>query len=409
MFKDKLKELREKNNISQYQLADKIFVSRSAIAKWENGLGMPSSDSVDMLCKFFNVSKEELLNDDDPNVIIKNVGKRSKRIITILIIILCAFVIFSCANAIATFVQIKEEEEYKISYNAFYSEKYLSEMSLKGLEMISSDDYLMIGKNAFKAKVESYDIYDKYVNYIYNKLSYSTSISYLSCGYDITRYDVSNSTHTSAIYSENYLVPTQNINDHIIEISDNMPTMYVFYYISSLDENRISKDPINVNRILLEYNKENPLHQLEMYIDQIISNDEEQISSNSYLANEYFNIEKVKINKDNYLEYFDVIYGFDSVRLQIKQEYCLKDYLKVGYNYNPFYKLFIELAFNITYINSSGKEINYKIHEKHINMMSETMDFYRGDLGLSYYDNVTFNCDFNFMDESILYILTPIQ
>lgn len=42
MFKNKLKELREKNNISQYQLAEKIFVSRSAVAKWENGLGMPS-------------------------------------------------------------------------------------------------------------------------------------------------------------------------------------------------------------------------------------------------------------------------------------------------------------------------------------------------------------------------------
>ena len=81
-----------------------------------------------------------------------------------LYLILCAFIIFNCANAIATFVQIKKDEEYKIFYNAFYSEKYLSEVNLKGLEMISSDDYLMIGKNAFKAKVESYDIYDKYAD-----------------------------------------------------------------------------------------------------------------------------------------------------------------------------------------------------------------------------------------------------
>ena len=99
-MKFRIKQARKSVNLNQYQLADKIFVSRSAIAKWENGLGMPSSDSVDMLCKFFNVSKEELLNDDDPNAIIQNVGKRSKRIITILIIILCAFLKLFCINNI---------------------------------------------------------------------------------------------------------------------------------------------------------------------------------------------------------------------------------------------------------------------------------------------------------------------
>ena len=42
MFQDKLKELREKANMSQQTLADKLFVSRSAVAKWENGNGVPS-------------------------------------------------------------------------------------------------------------------------------------------------------------------------------------------------------------------------------------------------------------------------------------------------------------------------------------------------------------------------------
>ena len=37
MFKDKLKELRMQKGISQYELAENLFVSRSAIAKWENG------------------------------------------------------------------------------------------------------------------------------------------------------------------------------------------------------------------------------------------------------------------------------------------------------------------------------------------------------------------------------------
>ncbi len=61
MFKDNLKKLREKNNISQYQLAEEIYISRSAIAKWENGLGMPGEESIKVLCEYFKISEAELL------------------------------------------------------------------------------------------------------------------------------------------------------------------------------------------------------------------------------------------------------------------------------------------------------------------------------------------------------------
>lgn len=60
-FKNKLKELRLRNNLTQASLADIIFVSRSTIAKWEAGLGLPNEDSLDDLCNFFDVTREELL------------------------------------------------------------------------------------------------------------------------------------------------------------------------------------------------------------------------------------------------------------------------------------------------------------------------------------------------------------
>ena len=56
-FKDKLKMLRKEKSISQQALADKIFVSRSAVAKWENGLGYPSEDSIGALAEYFSVEK----------------------------------------------------------------------------------------------------------------------------------------------------------------------------------------------------------------------------------------------------------------------------------------------------------------------------------------------------------------
>ncbi|MBE6142618.1 MAG: helix-turn-helix transcriptional regulator [Erysipelotrichaceae bacterium] len=65
MFKEKLKELREKNKISQYELSTIIHVSRAAIAKWESGKGIPNKENIKVLADYFKVSKEYLLDIDD--------------------------------------------------------------------------------------------------------------------------------------------------------------------------------------------------------------------------------------------------------------------------------------------------------------------------------------------------------
>ena len=54
-FKDKLKEIRTANGLSQQALADAIHISRSAIAKWENGLGDPSADAMEALTAYLGV------------------------------------------------------------------------------------------------------------------------------------------------------------------------------------------------------------------------------------------------------------------------------------------------------------------------------------------------------------------
>ena len=65
MFKDKLKELRIKEGLSQQALAEKLFVSRSAVAKWENGNGIPSNVNLNAICKFFDVDEEWLLDREE--------------------------------------------------------------------------------------------------------------------------------------------------------------------------------------------------------------------------------------------------------------------------------------------------------------------------------------------------------
>ncbi|MGN0998399.1 MAG: helix-turn-helix transcriptional regulator [Faecousia sp.] len=69
-LKDKLKELRMSRNLTQAQLASAIYVSRSAVAKWENGLGLPSAESMQALQNFYGVSIEEIATSEPEAVIV---------------------------------------------------------------------------------------------------------------------------------------------------------------------------------------------------------------------------------------------------------------------------------------------------------------------------------------------------
>ena len=60
-FCDRLKKLRADKGVSQAKLAADIHISRSAVAKWENGLGLPNDESLKLLGEYFGVSIEELL------------------------------------------------------------------------------------------------------------------------------------------------------------------------------------------------------------------------------------------------------------------------------------------------------------------------------------------------------------
>lgn len=70
-FKDKLKKLRTDRGISQQALADAIFVSRSAVAKWENGLGYPNEESLTALQKYFGVDGDYFITKEPETVIVE--------------------------------------------------------------------------------------------------------------------------------------------------------------------------------------------------------------------------------------------------------------------------------------------------------------------------------------------------
>ena len=63
-FGEKLLELRNSKGMTQEELAEALFVSRTAISKWESGRGYPSIDSLKEISKFFSVSIDELLSSE---------------------------------------------------------------------------------------------------------------------------------------------------------------------------------------------------------------------------------------------------------------------------------------------------------------------------------------------------------
>lgn len=98
---EKILELRKKNGLSQEQLGEKINVTRQTISNWELGETSPNPEQLKLLSSNFNVSVDELL---DNNVLVEknsNTEKLAGIIIKILKFIGIAFVLFFIIDLIA--------------------------------------------------------------------------------------------------------------------------------------------------------------------------------------------------------------------------------------------------------------------------------------------------------------------
>lgn len=64
-FNEKLQTLRKQKGLTQEELAEELYVSRTAISKWESGRGYPSIDSLKGIAKFFDITVDELLSSEE--------------------------------------------------------------------------------------------------------------------------------------------------------------------------------------------------------------------------------------------------------------------------------------------------------------------------------------------------------
>lgn len=71
-FSEKLQELRKSRSMTQEELAESLFVSRTAISKWESGRGYPSIDSLKEISRFFSVTIDDLICSDEMITVAEN-------------------------------------------------------------------------------------------------------------------------------------------------------------------------------------------------------------------------------------------------------------------------------------------------------------------------------------------------
>ena len=78
-FHVRLQELRKQKGLTQEALAEKLYVSRTAISKWESGRGYPNIESLKASAKFFCVTVDGLLCADEALTLAEEDNKRKEK------------------------------------------------------------------------------------------------------------------------------------------------------------------------------------------------------------------------------------------------------------------------------------------------------------------------------------------
>lgn len=126
-FNEKLQDLRKNKGLTQEELAQILFVSRTAISKWESGRGVPNIESLKAISKFFSVSLDDLLSSDQLLFLAENEQKIKERHIKDMILGL-----LDCSMALLLV----------LPFFAFQTESYVKEVSL--LNFITAQPFIRV-------------------------------------------------------------------------------------------------------------------------------------------------------------------------------------------------------------------------------------------------------------------------
>lgn len=127
---NKIFELRKKNNLSQEQLAEKMDVTRQTISKWELGETSPDLKQAKELAKIFNVSLDELVNNNINNIVIaklndtEKVVRKTTKTIKVLAITIYLLILFSSIFIAIHFITKKDfTTKYQTEFTCIFDDE----------------------------------------------------------------------------------------------------------------------------------------------------------------------------------------------------------------------------------------------------------------------------------------------
>ena len=97
---DKILQLRKKSGLSQEQLGEKVDVTRQTISNWELGETAPNPEQLKKMSKAFNVSIDEILDNDSKDFLMNKISNTEKlagiiiKILKVIGIVIVIYIIF---------------------------------------------------------------------------------------------------------------------------------------------------------------------------------------------------------------------------------------------------------------------------------------------------------------------------
>ena len=97
---DKILQLRKKNGLSQEQLGEKVDVTRQTISNWELGETTPNPEQLKKMSKAFNVSVDEILDNDSKEFLMNKISNTERlagiiiKILKVIGLVFIGYIIF---------------------------------------------------------------------------------------------------------------------------------------------------------------------------------------------------------------------------------------------------------------------------------------------------------------------------
>lgn len=412
MFCDRLKELRINANLTQDELASKLSISRSAVAKWEQGRGIPNKESLQDICNLFNIDENNLFSYNDLEKNIKE-NRKINRLKTILIIIISSIAIMLLSSCICLQIYNKRMQNI-ITENGYFNEKYLKNIGLVDMPRVNKklnakeyDVYYDNNDEDYITTIDNIESFEQYATRIFNYLNnnpYITNI-YYPCKYPEANY-YNKDTGIKTKCDNKYLI-SYDEKESYKEINDGIMESYVFYFFKPLNVNRdlyTSLDPYILSISYISSEHTNPLvffttkngekkeaygnFILSIYKDTSLHNkfsekyDNETINydnDNYYMASDSYEIVKNNIDKKTLFERFSLNEKENGITISYKNGfYFVKYYIlaRISFSYIDKNNTLVKSNLTVTIANEKETKISFPEYKNVSFIELEVIDGY---------------------------------